>query len=225
MHTLAAHPRLNIGARTALAAAGLSLCGIGIYMMIQAGIGLQPWDTLCMGIAGKLGLQYGTASVMVAVCVVAVNLLLHEKIGIGTLFDALLLGKLVDLLSWLRLLPQPDTLWLQIPLLVGGLVMQSFGQAIYMRAGLGCGPRDALMVGVGKRLRRLPIGAVNAAVLLTVLVVGCLLGGPIGVGTIICAVGSGPIMQSVFRLVHFEPRSVHHEDLLDCAKILTGHAA
>ena len=216
--------RLQFAAHTLLAAAGLALCGIGIYMMIQAGIGLQPWDTLCMGLAGHFGLQYGTMSVIISVFVVTLDLLLRERIGIGTLFDALLLGKFVDLLSWLRPFGHPGTLGGQVLLLIGGLVMQSFGQAIYMRAGLCCGPRDALMVGLGRQVRRIPIGAVNAAILLTVLLIGWLLGGPIGIGTVICAAGSGPIMQGVFRLVRFEPRVVRHEDLLDCARILTGHA-
>ncbi len=91
-----------------------------------------------------------------------------------------------------------------------------------MIASLGCGPRDTLLVGLAKRLKKLPIGAVSIALLSTSTLIGWLLGGPVGIGTVICALGTGPIMQLAFRTVRFDATGIVHQRLTDSFKIIFG---
>jgi uncharacterized membrane protein YczE len=91
-----------------------------------------------------------------------------------------------------------------------------------MAASLGCGPRDTLLVGLAKRLRFLPIGAVSIALLSTATLIGWLLGGPVGIGTIICAFGAGPVMQLAFRTVRFDATGIRHQNLAESFRVLSG---
>lgn len=211
----------NRGQRSLLAAAGLLVCALGTYFELQANIGMAPWEALNQGLAIKFSVSYGTACRAVAVLVIVADLLLRERIGIGTFFDALLVGTGVDFCTAAGFVPVQTTLFGQLGFLLLGIVTICFGIAIYMRAGLCCGPRDAFLVGVGKRFSKVPIGIVNIAILGTVLV-GCLvLGSPIGLGTVISAFGTGVIMEAVFRLVHFEARNVVHESILEtCTEMM-----
>jgi uncharacterized membrane protein YczE len=146
------------------------------------------------------------------------DVLMRERIGIGTVLNTIICSKAVDLYIWLGLIPKQEKLGLSIALLVAGMFVIAFGQWIYISSGLGSGPRDSFMVGVGKRLRKLPIGLVQNGILLTVLLLGWLLDGPIGLGTLLMVVGLGTSMQIVFRLVKFEPRNVVHENLVQSFK-------
>jgi len=169
---------------------------------------------LAMGIAGRTGLIYGNANMLVSFVVLALDVLMRERIGIGTVLNTIICSKAVDLYLWLDLVPQQESVGGGIVLLVAGMFVVAIGQWVYISPGLGSGPRDSFMVGVGKRMRRLPIGLVQNGILLAVLLVGWLLGGPVGIGTVISVVGMGTAMQIVFRTVKFEPRNVEHENLV-----------
>ena len=110
--------------------------------------------------------------------------------------------------------------------MVAGLFIIAYTQYTYMIAALGCGPRDTLLVGLAKRLSRLPIGAVSIGLLSLATLIGWLLGGPVGVGTLICAFAQGPIMQFAFRTVRFDAKAVRHQHFAESLKILfpTGSA-
>lgn len=206
--------------RTAQAAAGLALFSFGVYLTIQANIGLAPWDCLSMGLSYHLPITYGTAAILISCVIVVIDLLLRERIGIGTLLDAAICGLSVDFFSALKLVPAQSGLLSGIPLMVAGMFVMSFGQYVYMRAGLCCGPRDSLLVGVGRRLKRMPIGLVNILILCAALAAGWALGGKVGVGTLVSALGIGVTMQITFRLLRFEPRDVAHEGLFQSAASL-----
>ena len=201
-----------------IAAAGLFLYSFGVYLTIQAAIGVAPWELLALGIAGRTGLLYGDVALGISIVLLAVDLLMKEKLGIGSVLDALICGKAVDLFGWLELVPRQDNLVCSIVMLVVSLFIMAAGQWIYMLVGLCCGPRDAFTVAVGKRLRRWPIGLVQNGILAVVLVAGWLLGGPIGIGTLISVLGMGVAMQLVFRWVNFEPRDVVHQGFLESIK-------
>lgn len=204
------HKLLNRMVRATL---GLMLFAFGVYLTIQANIGLAPWDCLSIGLSGHIPLSYGTLSIIISVAIVGVDLLLGEPIGVGTLLDAVVCGASVDLYTALGFVPKLHNLWLGFGSMATGLFIMAFGQYIYMSAGLCCGPRDSMLVGIGKRLRRCPIGFVNILILAVVLVIGALLGGKVGVGTVVSVAGIGLAMQLVFRLLRFEPRDVRHENL------------
>lgn len=205
------------------AAAGLFICAIGLYLTLLADIGLGPWEALSMGLSGHLPIRYGTATVLVSVCVLAADLLLREPIGVGTVLDAVGVGKAIDLMAWLDVIPHPHGMVQCVVWFMLGLLVVSVGQWIYMASAMGCGPRDSLLVGVGKRFRRMPIGVVTACMFAAVLLLAWGLGGPIGVGTILYVVLQGPCMQAVFQLAHFEARNITHESLLATVGKLTGN--
>ncbi len=204
------------------AVCGLVLYGLGVYLTIQASIGTAPWDTLSLGIAGLTGLSFGTVAVAISFIVLFADILLREKIGIGMFLDAVIVGKTVDLLNFLDLVKPAKSFAGGLPLMVLGMVISGIAQAVYMKAALGCGPRDSLLVGVSRHLPRLPIGAVSIGIQACVALLGWLLGGPIGVGTLLYVLLQGPIMQMDFRLLHFDAKAVRHQDLFESLRILSG---
>ncbi len=125
----------------------------------------------------------------------------------------------MDFYRWIGAVPVCRSLWTGVPVMLAGLVVLAYTQYTYMRAALGCGPRDTLLVGLAKRVRRVPIGAVSIALLSTVTLVGWLLGGPVGIGTLISAFGAGPVMQMAFHTVHFDATAVRHQRLRDSLRV------
>ena len=168
--------------KTLLAAIGLICFGAGVYLTIHANIGVAPWDALNLGLSKTFGILYGTASVGVSVILILIDLLLKEHIGIGTILDAVLVGKTVDFLNWLDLIPSQENIWAGIVMMLIGFFIMGLSQVIYMKAGLCCGPRDSLLLACSRRIRKIPIGAVNVLILAVVLFAGWRLGGPIGLG-------------------------------------------
>ena len=174
-----------------LAAVSLFVNGFGVYLTIQANIGAGPWDVLNLGLSKTLGILYGTASIAVSLTILVIDILLREPISLLT----------------------------GIPVLLAGLVIVGYTQYTYMIAALGCGPRDTLLVGLAKRARRVPIGAVSIALLSLVILSGWLLGGPVGVGTLLNAFCAGPIMQFAFHTVKFDAAGIRHQRLRESVKV------
>ena len=205
-----------------VAAVGLATFATGVYLTIQANIGVAPWDCFFLGIEGAFGIKYGNVAVMTSLVVICIDLLMKEKIGLGTLIDAVFTGKVVDFLDWLDIVPPQESVVMGVVLMIAGLFLNGLGQFIYMRVALCCGPRDSLLVGLSKRMSRVPIGVVGVMILAVVLFLGWMLGGPIGIGTLIGAFLMGPIMQLVFKWLHFDAEAVAHQDIFVSAKVLTG---
>ena len=201
---------------------GLVIAAMGVYMQIYANIGLAPWDCLGMGIAKHTPLNYGMAMTITALIILGIDLLLKERIGFGTIIDALISGNLAQLYSDINPLPQVTNTWVGIAVMLGGFVIQSIGMWLYMSAAQCCGPRDSLFVGLGKRVPRIPVGIVQIVVWAVVLATGWLLGGPVGIGTLISTFGMGLMLQLVFNIVHFEPRNVVHRDVIEVVRALAG---
>lgn len=201
------------GRRCLTAIIGLVIFSYGFFLQLQANMGLAPWNALNQGLSMQFGLSLGTVSILLSILIIVVDLLMGETIGLGTILDALVVGWCTDLFVWLdfphaqtELLPQTVTLLL-------GIVLCCISQWLYMLAGLSCGPRDALLVGLGKLVPRIPIGTVNIVLCLVVLSIGIALGSPFGLGTVIATFGTGIIMNLIFKLLRFEPRNVVHESL------------
>lgn len=188
---------------------------MGVYLTLQAAIGLGPWEVLAMGIAGKLGLVFGNATLAVSAVILIMDVLMKERIGIGTVLNTIICSKAVDLYNWLQLVPKQENLAASVAVMVAGMFTVAVGQLIYISTGLGCGPRDSFVIGVGKRLSKWPIGLVQNGVLMIALLLGWLLGGPVGLGTLLSVVGLGATMQLVFRIAKFEPRKVQHENIFE----------
>ena len=201
-------------------ALGLLVFAFGVHLTIFANIGLAPWDCLGMGIAGHTPLNYGLSMTLIALTVLGIDLLLRERIGCGTVIDALLTGNFEQMYSDLNPFPLNTRLWLGILLMLAGFVFMALGMFIYMKAQQGCGPRDSLLVGLGKRLPRVPIGVVEILLWAAVLLGGWLLGGPVGIGTLISTFGAGAVMQLVYSVIHFEPRDLRHRSFPETLRVL-----
>ncbi len=204
-----------------LAAVSLFLNGFGVYLTIRAGIGAGPWDVLNLGLSKTFGILYGTASIAVSCAILGIDIAFKEPIGIAMFIDAFVVGKSVDFFNRISIVPETDSLFASIVVMVTGLFIMGYTQYAYMSAALGCGPRDTLLVALAKRLRKIPIGVVAIAILSLATFIGWLLGGPVGIGTIICAFGTGPIMQLAFKTVRFDATLVRHQHLADSAKTIS----
>ena len=202
-----------------IAALSLFVNGFGIYLTIRADIGAAPWDVLSLGLSKTLGILYGNASIAVSLTILLIDILMREPIGIAMFIDAVVVGKAVDFFNWLDPVPRGSSLEVSVPMLIAGLFVLAYTQYTYMIASLGCGPRDTLLVGLAKRLRRVPIGLVSIALLSTATLIGWLLGGPVGLGTLLCAFGAGPVMQLAFRTVRFDATAIRHQRLRDSIKV------
>ena len=208
-----------------LAAVSLIANGFGVYLTIQANIGAGPWDVLNLGVSNTFGILYGTASVAISYAILGIDIALKEPIGIAMFIDAFVVGKAVDFFNRMNVVPKRDSVIEGIPVMLIGLVIMAYTQYTYMSASLGCGPRDTLLVALTKRARKVPIGLVSITLLSTATLIGWLLGGPIGIGTIICAFGTGPIMQVAFATVKFDATSVHHQHLSESFRVFMDKKA
>lgn len=204
---------------------GLLVFALGVHLTIFANIGLAPWDCLGMGIARHTPLNYGLSMTATAVTVLGIDLLLRERVGFGTIIDALLTGNFVQLYNDVNPLPLNERLWSGVALMLAGYAVCAVGMWIYMRAGQGCGPRDSLLIALGKRLPRVPIGLVEIGLWAVVTLAGWLLGGPVGPGTLIGTFGAGAVMQVIYNLLHFEPRDIRHRDVFEVSRELLGGPA
>ena len=194
---------------------GLVLFGIGSYLSIQANVGLAPWDAFQMGIATMFGIQYGNVVILVGIVIVAANLALGEQVGVGTILNILVIGKVIDLLRWLGIVPLIGNFWLGILVMFLGQVFICVGTYFYIGAELGGGPRDSLMVAIGKRLKKVPIGVIRGAIEGTVLLLGWLMGSKVGGGTVLAVFGIGFILQTTFRILHFDVKALRHESIFE----------
>lgn len=207
------------GSRSAKAAAGLVLCAVATYLSIQSGIGLAPWDAFSSGVSNLTGLSYGTVVVITGCVVLLVDILMKEKMGIGTLLDIAIVGKTVDFCMWTGLVPRHENLAGGILMMIAAQFVLAFGIYIYMSAALGCGPRDALMMGIGKRLRRISVGAVRSLMEGAVLLIGWFLGAKVGIGTVIAVFGLGICIQIVFGIAGFNAKTVKHDGFVEMLHI------
>lgn len=197
---------------------GLFLHGLGIVMQIQANIGYAPWDVLHTGLATTIGVTIGQASIAVGLALLLVNSILKEPLGLGTVLNMLLVGIFVDLILMTGLIPQMDHLISGIALLIIGLVVLAFGVYFYIGSGFGAGPRDTLMVALNRRLR-IPVGLARTSIEMTALVIGWLMGGMVGIGTIMAVFLIGLILQVLFDWLRFDPKQIQHEKLADYVQI------
>ena len=203
-----AAPRLRGGwvVRSIWLVTGLFLCALGILAFLESKLGLPPWDVLHQGIANHTPLSFGIANEAVAVAVLFVAWALGSRPGPGTVANAALIGLFVALVQPLHVVQQLAG-WpvaARALLLVGGLVLFGAGSALYIGAALGAGPRDSLML-VGARRAHVRIGVSRASIEGSVLVIGFLLGGRVGLGTLAFAALIGPAVEGSFWLVARSP--------------------
>ncbi len=182
---------------------GLFLYGFAIAMMVQAGIGVSPWDVLTQGVAKQTGLSFGLITNLIGLLVLLLWIPIRQKPGVGTLLNVLLIGPSAQFGLWL--LPAARVLWEQVFLFAGGLALLALATGLYIGARFGPGPRDGLMTGIHRRWGwRLWI--VRTTIEVTVLAIGWLLGGNVGLGTVVFAGLIGPMVNLTIPLLRVPSR-------------------
>lgn len=182
---------------------GLVLYGVSMAFMIRANLGLDPWDVLHQGIVQRTGLSFGTIVIIVAAFVLVLWIPLRQWPGLGTVSNAVVIGLVVD--QALAVLHTPDALWARIVFAIGAVVMNALATAAYVGARLGPGPRDGLMTGLVRRTGG-SVRVVRTCIEASVLLAGWLLGGSVGVATLLYAFGIGPLTQLLLPYLTVRPR-------------------
>ncbi len=191
--------RGNLVVRGGVLLVGLALCALGIVLMIEARLGLPPWDVLQQGISKRTPLSFGMANVAVALVLVVVAWRLGARIGLGTVANAALIGVFIDRLTSIGAIDRlsDGELATRVPLFILALVAFGLGTGLYIGADLGAGPRDSLMLVLARRTGR-RIALVRGAIETVVAVAGFALGGALGIGTAVFALAIGPVVELGF---------------------------
>lgn len=199
---------------------GLIVVALGVCFQMRADLGIAPWNALNQGISLQFSITYGMAYNIVSCMVLLAVILFRESIGIGMVLDAFVVGWATDAILAIGLLPAPSAFPVRLLFLLAGMAIVCVGQLVYMKASLGCGPRDALLIALGKRFPQVTIGTINLIVFAAVLVLAVLLGAPVGIGTVITVSFTGVLMDGVFKIARFDPRLIHHESLVQTCRAL-----
>lgn len=189
---------------------GLFIIGNGIVFTIHADLGVNPWDVLHIGISYQTGISIGRIIQGVGLLLVTVSYFFKVKIYIGTVLNMIFLGLFVDLVIGWGYVPQPDLLWQRILLYFAGVIIFGFGVAVYISANLGAGPRDSLMLALTKA-SAFRVGTIRTFMEITAAGVGYLLGGPLGVGTVIFAITIGFFMELGFFIIRYIKKTASYE--------------
>ncbi len=198
---------------------GLFLFAVGIVLTINADLGLSPWDVFHQGISHITGITMGQASIAVGIMLVILNAALGERLGWGTLCNMLFIGLFMDFLMLNRLIPIYEGIVPGVIMMLLGMAVIGVASYFYIGAALGSGPRDGLMIALTKKTSK-SVRFIRNAIESSALIAGYLLGGYVGIGTLIMAIALGYIIQFTFKVLKFDVSSVQHRFIDDDLKLL-----
>ena len=198
---------------------GFIIYGLAIVVMIHANIGLSPWDVFHQGISLKTGFSMGQISIMVGIIIIIIDAVLGEGIGFATLGNVVLIGTFLDIFENLKIVPYASNLFTGIIMMIIGIILAAIATVLYLKPALGSGPRYGLMLAINKRSSK-SVGTIRTIIELSVLLAGWLLGGSVGVGTIISGVGLGYAIQIGFTISHIDSKALNHQSIYDTIKSL-----
>jgi uncharacterized membrane protein YczE len=201
---------------------GLFLFAAGVVANLYSGLGMSPWGVLGVGLTNHTSLTFGQANQLVGLVVLVVGWLLSFPPGAATLANIYFIGYFIDLIIEWRLLPVTSEPLIQFLMLFLSVGLIGVASLLYLRVQLGAGPRDGLMMGLHRRLNK-PISFIRGTIEVTVLALGWLLGGPIGIGTLITALIIGYSIQFAFRIGKFDSQNSEHMNLYRLVESLSGH--
>ncbi|MEU3995843.1 hypothetical protein AB0E76_08445 [Streptomyces fungicidicus] len=184
--------------------AGLALYGASSALLVRSGLGLEPWNVLHQGLSGRTGLSMGVVLTLVGAAVLLLWIPLRQRPGLGTVSNVLVIGAAMD--ATLAVVPDPHAMAVRVPLMAAGIVLNGAATGLYIAARFGPGPRDGLMTGLNRRTG-VSVRLVRTAIEIAVVVTGFVLGGTVGVGTLLYAVTIGPLAQLFLRLFAVPPAS------------------
>ena len=183
---------------------GLFTFSLGILLTIHANLGTAPWDTFHLGVVRHTSLSLGRVSQVVGLFIIILCIYLRQKLGVGTVANIYFVGFFLDLIQRSNYLPSFDFFWSQLAMLLTGIFVMGWGTVIYLDVGWGSGPRDGLMLGLSQRFS-IQLWQARTIVEVTILFFGYLLGGKVGLGTVLTALLAGPAVQLASFLFNFIP--------------------
>ncbi|MBQ6895886.1 MAG: hypothetical protein IJN69_01590 [Oscillospiraceae bacterium] len=201
---------------------GLVFAAYGVGLTVTAELGVSPWDVFSQGVALQLSkltgrqIMMGTITQITAALVILVDIALKEKIGVATIIDTCIFGGALNFFLKHNLLPYPETFAVRFIFMLIGYIIWGLGIYIYMKPALGAGPKDALFVIFAKR--KIPVAVAKNSIEAVVFVIGWVLGGTIGIGTVVAVFAMGYIIEFWFRVFSFDVTTVKNESVFDTAK-------
>lgn len=203
--------------RVAICVTGLALYALGNYFGVLAGsAGTNGWNTMALGLSNATGMSFGTSVFAISAAILIIDFLGKGKLGIGTFLNAFLIAVLSDFfLNILTFIPAPPNMFVGVLYTLFGQLIIAFATVVYMKPGLGAGPRDTLMVITGKLIPNLPVGLFKFVLEIMALAAGILMGADFGIGTVLVIALQASFFQFACYVCRFEPRDVRNEDLID----------
>jgi uncharacterized membrane protein YczE len=183
---------------------GLALYGVSTAMFVRADLGADPWNVFHLGVANLLSMNIGVVIIVVGVLVLLAWIPLRQRPGFGTLSNVIMIGLAAD--AALVVIPGFESLLARSGLLVTAVILNALATSLYIGAGFGAGPRDGLMTGIHARTGW-PVRRIRTAIEVSVLLIGWLLGGTVGVGTVLYALAIGPLIQICLPWFRHQPQS------------------
>ncbi|QOR36473.1 membrane protein [Clostridium sp. 'deep sea'] len=194
---------------------GLFLLAFGISLTITAKLGLNPWGVFHFGLTKLFPITFGRADQLTGLVILVLTCFIKIVPGFASVCNMFFVGMFVDLIIGMNILKTPSSFLLKLIMLLAGMFIISLGSYFYLKVELGAGPRDGLMEGLVKLLKR-PVQQIRTSIDVLVLAIGYLLGGPVGIGTIILSLCTGTIIQWIFKIGKYNPKDANH---LDFAKL------
>jgi len=193
---------------------GLFLYALGIVITMRANIGFAPWEVFQSGIAKTMELSIGLVTIFVGLVIIVVVKIMGEQIGLGTISNMLLIGLFMDVILYIDVIPIINNIFYSSIMLIIGLFVISIGSYFYIKTAFGAGPRDSLMVVLARRTK-IPVGICRSLIELSVTLFGWLLGGMVGIGTVMSVIAIGFCIQITFKVFRFNVTAVRHESFMD----------
>lgn len=202
-----------------IAIGGCALVGLGTILMLQSKMGLNSWGVLHQGISLHTPLSFGQASQALGLAILLVCMAFGLYPGLGTIINMYFCGMFMDVFKRMEI-SIPATLAGRMFYLLSGVILLAYGMYLYISQGLGAGPKDGLML-LLHRLTNKDIAAVRTGMELAAVGIGCLLGGELGLGTILGAVILGPILRTFYRMFHFDPKKSEQENVVETLRTIS----
>lgn len=198
---------------------GLFLFAVGVVITLNANLGVAPWDVLHTGIAQVSSLTIGRANILMGILVIIIDIILGQPIGWGSLLNMLLIGLFIDMLMIADIIPIANSLVPGLIMLFIGMIVNGYAAYVYISAELGAGPRDGLMIVLTKRTNK-SVRVVKGFIEILVVIVGFIMGGKVGIGTVILAAFGGFFFQFAFNTANFDVKKVEHRYIHDDIKYI-----
>lgn len=198
---------------------GVLLYAIGILFTLYSKMGMSPWDVFHMGIVNHTSLTLGQVSQITGFIILFSAYFIGVVPGIGSACNMIFIGMFIDIIEKFKIFRTPDSLILQIIMLFTGIIIMGWATYFYLKVNLGAGPRDGLMEGLVKKVKK-PVWIIRGIIEITVLVIGYILGGPVGIGTVIIAGTIGLSVQLAFKIGKYDSENVNHMNFVDLYKNL-----